>query len=156
MALLNFVERLTAEGVRVGGLLQEAEYDAEGRVVGLNAIDVGSGRRVQISRPQPDDALCGLDLAALLEASAVLRAAIEDRVELMVVEKFGEQEQGGKGLSDEIMQTIAAGIPLLISVPAAALAAWQERSGGLGSVIEFDQAAFRRWWQQTRNERHDK
>ena len=68
--------------------------------------------------------------------------------DLVVVEKFGEQEQGGKGLIDEILQTIAAGIPLLISVPMAALPLWQEVTGELGSVIEFNEPAFERWWQE--------
>ena len=64
-----------------------------------------------------------------------------------MVEKFGEQEQSGKGLNDEILQTIAAGIPLLIAVPEAALPVWQERTGELGSVLPFDEDALRQWWQ---------
>ena len=67
--------------------------------------------------------------------------------DLVVVEKFGEHEQKGKGLIDEILQTIVAGIPLLISVPEAALPAWQERTGDLGDVLPFTEAAFWQWWQ---------
>jgi hypothetical protein len=50
-------------------------------------------------------------------------------------------------LIDEIFQTIAAGIPLLISVPEAALPVWQQRSGELGSVLTFSEQAFEQWWQ---------
>ena len=64
-----------------------------------------------------------------------------------MVEKFGELEQNGKGLIDQILQTIGEGIPLLISVPEAALPVWQERSGELGSVLPFSEEAFQQWWQ---------
>jgi hypothetical protein len=49
-------------------------------------------------------------------------------------------------LNDEILQTIAADIPLLIAVPEAALPIWQDRTGELGSVLPFDEEAFRQWW----------
>ncbi len=150
MALLEFVEALKAGGVSVGGLLQQADYDAAGALTGLYAIDVSSGRRIPISRPRQGDDECGLDLSALVQTGGIIRRAIDARVDLVVVEKFGEQEQAGKGLIDEILQTVAAGIPLLIAVPAAALPQWQERSGELGSVIEFSEGAFDSWWRQLR------
>ncbi len=148
MAMLEFVERLQARGLRVGGLLQTAEFDSDGLVTGLFAIDVSNGRRIPISRPVRGDDECGLDVSALAQTSGIIRDAIHAGVDLVVVEKFGEQEQSGKGLIDEIMQTVAAGIPLLIAVPAAALPLWQERSGELGSVIDFTEEAFETWWRQ--------
>ena len=147
MALLKFVETLKQSGTNVGGVLQEAVYGAEGEITGLNAIDVSSDRRIPISRPVMNDDECGLDVSALIETTGIIRKAVSDGVELVVVEKFGEQEQNGKGLFDEIFQTIAEGIPLLIAVPAAALSIWQERSGELGAVLPFSQAAFEDWWQ---------
>ena len=147
MALLKFVEKLKALNTRVGGVLQEAIFDSEGEITGLNAIDVSNNRRIPISRPAKNDDQCGLDVSALTETTEIIRNAISDRLDLVVVEKFGELEQSGKGLIDEILQTIAEGIPLLISVPEAALPVWQERSGELGSVIDFNEEAFQQWWQ---------
>ena len=146
MALLKFIEKQKVLGVRVGGVLQEAIFDERGEIAGLNAIDVSNNQRIPISRPAKNDDECGLDVSALAQTSGILRKAIDDRVELMVVEKFGELEQEGKGLVDEIMQTIVEGIPLLISVPQAALPIWQERSGELGAVLEFSEDAFETWW----------
>lgn len=147
MALLKFVERLKSNNVRVGGVLQEALYNSMGEITGLNAIDVGTDQRIPISRLVENAGECGLDVAALTETTGIIRKAIDDQCDLVVVEKFGEMEQEGKGLIDEIFQTIAAGIPLLISVPEAALPAWQERSGELGTVLAFSEAAFQQWWQ---------
>ncbi|MCP4876724.1 MAG: DUF2478 domain-containing protein [Gammaproteobacteria bacterium] len=147
MALLKFVDKQKTLDIHIGGVLQEALFNANGEIVGLNAIDVSNDHRIPISRPAQSDDECGLDVSALTQTTAILLNAINDRCELMVVEKFGELEQSGKGLIDEIMQTIVEGIPLLISVPEAALPVWQERSGELGSVLPFTEQAFQQWWQ---------
>ena len=118
----------------------------------MNAIDVSNDRRIAISRPQKNDDECGLDVSALAETTGIIRQAIDARVDLVVVEKFGEQEQIGKGLIDEVLQTIAADIPLLISVPAAALPLWQEVSAELGAVLDFDAEEFDRWWRRVEHQ----
>jgi nucleoside-triphosphatase THEP1 len=145
-ALSRFVEQLLSRNTRVAGILQETILDSSGEVIGLNAVDISNNSRLPISRPTKNDDECGLDVSALVETAGIIRKAISDRVDLVVVEKFGEQEQGGKGLNDEILQTIAADIPLLIAVPEAALPIWQDRTGELGSVLPFDEEAFRQWW----------
>jgi hypothetical protein len=147
MALLKFVEKQKLLNTRVGGVLQEALFNSAGEIVGLNAIDVSTNRRIPITRPLKNDGECGLDVSALAETADIIVKAIGDRLDLVVVEKFGELEQNGKGLIDEILQTIVEGIPLLISVPEAALPVWQERSGELGSVLPFSEEAFQQWWQ---------
>lgn len=147
MALLKFVEKQKALHTRVGGILQEALFNSEGGIVGLNAIDISTNRRIPITRPVKNNDECGLDVAALAETTDIIRNAISDRLDLVVVEKFGELEQSGKGLIDEILQTIMEGIPLLIAVPEAALPVWQELSGELGSVLPFSEEAFQQWWQ---------
>lgn len=144
---MKFVEKQKLLNTRIGGVLQEALFNSEGGITGLNAVDVFTNRRIPITRPVKNDEECGLDVSALAQTTDIIRNAINDRLDLVVVDKFGELEQNGKGLIDEILQTIVAGIPLLISVPEAALPVWQERSGELGSVLPFTEEAFRQWWQ---------
>lgn len=146
MALLKFAEKQKALNFRIGGVLQEAVFDATGQISAFNAIDVSNNRRIPISLPARNNDECGLDVSALAQTTLIIRQAISDQVDLMVVEKFGEQEQEGKGLIDEIMQTIVEGIPLLICVPEAALPVWQEISGELGSVLDFSEVVFETWW----------
>lgn len=148
MALLKFVEKMKTFNKRVGGVLQEAAYNSENQMAGFNVIDVASGRRIPISRPVSNSNECSLDVSALAETTEIIRQAIHDRLDLVVIEKFGAQEQSGKGLIDEILQTIVEEIPLLISVPKSALPIWQERSGELGSVISFSEEAFEEWWEE--------
>ena len=147
MALMKFVEKQKLLKTRVGGVLQEAIFNSEGEVVGLNAVDVSTNRRIPITRPVKNSNECSLDVSALAQTTGIIRNAISDRLDLIVVDKFGELEQNGKGMIDEILQTIAEGIPLLIAVPRAALPLWQERSGELGSVLPYSEKAFQQWWQ---------
>ncbi len=147
MALYKFVEKQKSLNTRIGGILQEGLLDSEGAITGLNAIDVSTNRRIPITRPVTNDGDCGLDVAALAGTTGIISKAISDGVDLVVVDKFGELEQNGKGLIDEILQTIVAGIPLLISVSEAALPVWQERTGELGGVLSFTEEAFQQWWQ---------
>ena len=148
MALIKFAEKQRAKGTRVGGVLQEAIIDRDGVITGLDAVDVVSGRRIPISRPPSNPGECGLDVSALADTAGLIRNAIDQAVDLVVVEKFGELEQEGKGLIDEILQAIAEDIPLIISVSSAALPLWQERSGELGSVLAFDEDVFEEWWRR--------
>jgi len=148
-----FADELKKSGIRVGGIIQDGTVDADGTPTGINAVDVGTGAKVAINRPTKEtraSGACSLDPSGLADASSILRRAVDDNVDLIVVDKFGQEEQKGKGLSDEIMLAITEGIPLLISVPEPALELWQERTGAIGSVLELQNAALEDWWRQNR------
>ncbi len=148
-ALARFAGELRAQGVRVGGLVQEIILDAEGRKTGIDMVEIDTGQRIAINRPTREDMLshtCSLNTNALADSSEALRRAVRERADLIVLEKFGEQEQKGQGLSAEIFTAISEDIPLLIAVPETALALWQERCGGLGETLPFEIDTFRRWW----------
>jgi len=146
-ALMKFVEKQKSLNTRVGGILQEALFNSEHRLMELNAVDVLTNRRIPISHPVKGADECRLDVSALTETTNIIRNAIDERLDLIVVEKFGELEQDGKGLIDEVLQAITEGIPLLICVPEAALPIWQDRTGELGSVLPFTEEGFQQWWQ---------
>ncbi len=109
----------------------------------VNAVDIATGRRIPLNQPTLEswrNRICSLDLAALAETSAVLRRAIDDRVDLIVVEKFGDAERNG-------LDGIAAGIPLLVAVPETNFEAWRERTGGMGARLSRDETALHKWWE---------
>lgn len=148
-ALARFVESLKKSKVRVGGILQEKVSLGDGGMGRVEAINIATGQRNSINKPKSEtlgNRDCTLDVSALAATTAILRTAIEDRVDLIIVEKFGDEEREGKGLTDEILQGITAGIPLLIAVPETNLSVWTERSGGMGDVLTFDEKAFLEWW----------
>lgn len=148
----TFVRELVKDGVNVHGILQESPEDlppaAEG--CGVDAIDIKTGEHVALVRPtqyELDNKICSLDLSQLAEASMILRRALDDGADIVVVEKFGKHEKDGGGLADDLMAVISEGIPTVVSVPQDERASWQAFSGGLADELACDLDQIRAWWQ---------
>jgi nucleoside-triphosphatase THEP1 len=147
MALFKFAQKQKASKTRVGGILQIAIFDTDGNIAGLDAINIATNEQLPISRPRDNGTICGLDTSVVTATSSIISAAVDNQLDLVVIEKFGALEQKGGGLIDDILLTIAEGIPLVISMSQTALPVWQELSGGLGDVLAFEETAFEQWWQ---------
>ncbi len=150
-AVAAFARDLQARGVRVGGVIQEAFFDEAGRRCRVDAVDLSSGERVTINRPtqqQMKSGGCSLDPAALADAGAPLRRALAEKPDLVIVEKFGEQEQTGGGLAEDILTLMAEGLPMLVLVPETALADWREITAGAAIELSCERSALERWWRQ--------
>ncbi|MBT3552021.1 MAG: DUF2478 domain-containing protein [Rhodospirillaceae bacterium] len=141
-----FVRRLKSEQVSVAGILQESRLEDGAETRTIDSVDIRTGQRIAIKRPMASEDECGLDVASLVETSAILRGVLQSHPDLVVIEKFGDQEQEGEGLLDEIMQIISEGIPLMITVPEPALEIWQRQCGGLGAVLPYSEDAMLAWW----------
>ena len=150
-ALANFARELATQGYRIGGMVQEAFFDAQGRRTRIDSVDLASGERVTINQPsrtRDDGSGCTLDTAALADSGAPLRRALNEKPDLVIVEKFGEQEQEGAGLMDEIFAVMAAGIPTLVLVPEAAVDSWRALAGDATLELPCAADALSQWWQQ--------
>ena len=148
-ALADFARKLMRQGYRVGGVVQETFLDDKGRRTHIDSVDLATGKRVTINqagRARPDGADCTLDVAALADAGMPLRRALVNRPDLVVIEKFGEQEQSGGGLMDDILPIIAEGIPALVLVPDSALTCWRDMTGGEIMEVPCEDRALERWW----------
>ena len=148
-ALADFARELSDRGCRLGGMVQEAFFDDQGRRTHIDSVDLATGERVMINQPSrawPDSKDCTLDTAALADAGAPLRRAIANRPDLVFAEKFGEQEQGGAGHLHEILNVIAEGLPILVLVPEPALADWRELTAGATTELPCEADALWRWW----------
>jgi hypothetical protein len=100
-ALPRFIDSLKASGVKVGGLLQEEVLNPDGSRDRIDTIDINTGRRIvinQSTRSSLENHDCSLDVSALAETTSVLRQAINDGAELIVVEKFGSRNQRAAAL----------------------------------------------------------
>ncbi len=148
-----FAEEVRSAGWRVGGIVQEVLKNADGITTGIDAIELDTGHRFAINRPTDSDRLhktCSLNPAVLAEASGALDRAIRSHMDLVIIEKFGEQEQQGEGLADEILRAVSEGIPTLVAVPNGVRDVWREFTGGMGEELDFDMESFRQWWQHHR------
>jgi uncharacterized protein len=147
--LRSFADEVAASGWRVGGIVQELLTDEEGVTIGLDGVALDTGERIAINRPTKEDRLhhtCSLDKSALAEASGAVDRAIRAGVDLVVIEKFGEQEQKGDGLAHDILHAVSEGIPTLVAVPDGVREQWNEFSGCLGQDLVFGVTAFQDWW----------
>jgi len=150
--LADFARELADSGHRLGGIVQEVFFDDQGRRTHIDSVDLATGDRITINQPsrtRPDGTGCTLDTGALADAGAPLRRALISRPDLVIAEKFGEQEQSGAGLMDEILGIIAEGLPILVLVPEPALARWRELTGGEVAEVPCEADGLRRWWRNT-------
>jgi uncharacterized protein (DUF4213/DUF364 family) len=75
-----------------------------------------------------------------------LRQAVADRPDLLVVNRWGEQEANGRGFADEMLAAMSEGIPVLTLVDHRWLGAWQTFTGGAASLLPPSAAALHRWF----------
>lgn len=149
-ALKDFALSLRDQGINIHGLIQQNRYDALGRKIAIDAISLTDLTPFLLARPGKEDianGTCAFEESKLTDTSAVLRAAIDQKADLIVIEKFGEREQKGGGLLDEMMQCAIESIPTLVAVPEKALPLWRDITGDLGSTLPMKQDALESWWQ---------
>ncbi len=147
--LRRFAAELTSQGWRVGGIVQEKSTDGDCSSGGLDAVEIDTGRRIPINRPTKanlENKTCSLNTQALAETSRALERAIEQRMDLILVEKFGEQEQRGQGMAAEILRAVSEGVPTLVAVPDGVRDQWASFTGNLGDEIPYTLDALRAWW----------
>lgn len=141
------VRTLKAEGVRVGGLVQHDLHGDPSRICQMELEDVASGERFALSQDLGRGSeSCMLDSSALAQAAVAVRRAVEGAADLVVVNKFGTQEVAGGGLRAELGLAAAAGVPLLTAVGQRYLAAWDEFTGGAGTLLPPTPEAILAWW----------
>lgn len=143
----RFAAELARRGFRVGGLVQRNHGDGDHCAEVMELVDIRTGRRYDISQKLGREShACRVDPRGVADASQALRRAIEERVDLLVVNKFAGLEATGSGLSDEMLSGIAEGIPVLTSVGGRYLNEWNIATGGYTSLISPDEDSLWRWW----------
>lgn len=145
-ALRQGVQYLRALGLRVGGLLQDGQSGNAGRCGELFLEDIGTKRRIQAFEMRGSGTRgCRLNSASLAEAGGWLRAAIDERPDILFVNRFGRQEAAGRGLRDEIAAAIATGLPVVIAVSRELLPEWRAFAGPKFAELAADPKRIEAW-----------
>lgn len=147
VVLETFARDLIAQGRRVCGLIQR-RVDLDGCCGdGIFLVDINEGGDFRVTQKLGTDASgCGIDPGALAEASRVLRAALDQPVDLLVVNKFGKVEAEGGGFVGEIAAAVAAGIPVVTTVHEKHLTRWRQFTGDLATQLPPNLTSLTRWW----------
>lgn len=145
-ALLERVaRRLQRSGRRVGGLVHRQDLYANGNKR-MQLLDLRSGAQFELSQDLGmDSQACSLNPQALAQASAVLRQALADGVELAIVNRFGQLEALGGGFVQEFAAFAEAGIPVITAVAARHAAHWRDFTGGTCDCLPADEQALLQW-----------
>ena len=136
--LSRFAERLQAQGVRLAGLVQE-NVDREGdEPCDMLTRVLPDGPIFQISQSLgPHAKGCRLDPEALEQAVGhVMRHLDEDRVDLLIANKFGKHEAAGMGMRSVIGEAMARDIPVVTGVNPLNEAEFQTFCEGLATKVE--------------------
>lgn len=146
--LAAFVHRQRAAGWCLRGLLQLPSMAGDGGSKRMQVVDLDDpGCPFTISQELGLAARgCNLDPGGVASASAVLRRVRDAGADLAIANRFGTLEAEGKGLTAEIIDLLAAGIPLLTVVKDRHLAAWRSFSGGTGRELAAHAAALDDWF----------
>ncbi|MDH5772386.1 MAG: DUF2478 domain-containing protein [Rhodospirillaceae bacterium] len=145
----DFAKKMLDTGIKVGGIVQEMHSTAHGKMGSIDAIEVDSGKRINIKTPHlPTTAngTCLLDESMLAECSSAIHRAISGDFDLIIIEKFGRQEAKGEGLVDEIMKTLASDTPAIIALPQSYKAEWDKMTGGEIEILPADIDGMVKWW----------
>ncbi len=143
----NVCKALLERGARVGGVIQIITPGIEGQcAASIKVVDVRSDAVFDVWENRGLDAKgCRLNEAGLLEMEPTLLAAIEDRVDLLLVNRFGRAESLGRGLISCFAAAIDAGVPILTAVREPYDIEWQRFHGGMGVELPSELSNILQW-----------
>lgn len=144
--LIEVCAELAKRKLRLGGLLQVSTGSKGNCATAVNVIDLRTGEAFDIWEDRSACARgCRLDERGLAEAAPVLDRAIADRVDLLVMNRFGRSESLGGGLLGCFANAVSANIPVLTAVREPYCRAWAEFHGGLGVDVECEAGVILSW-----------
>jgi nucleoside-triphosphatase THEP1 len=108
---------LAASGYRLGGMVQSNPHRHGRRRCDMYVKDLLGGDEIKISLDRGNGAKgCRLDPDAFARIDAWVERALLERVDLLIINKFGKEEAHGRGLRPVIAEALIAEIPLVIGV----------------------------------------
>ena len=137
---------LAASGYRLGGVVQSNAHRRGRRRCDMYVKDLLGGDEVKISLDRGNEARgCRLDPDAFARIDAWIKRAVHERVDLLIINKFGKEEAHGRGLRPVIAEALMAEIPLVIGVSIRNLSEFQTFVGGAATRLRPDIEAVTAW-----------
>ena len=115
--IAQFAAALVASGYRLGGVVQSNAHRPGRRRCDMYVKDLLGGDEIKISLDRGNEARgCRLDPDAFARIDAWVERAVLERVDLLIINKFGKEEAHGRGLRPVIADALIVEIPLVIGV----------------------------------------
>ncbi|MEM9798171.1 MAG: DUF2478 domain-containing protein [Pseudomonadota bacterium] len=145
--LLNEVAQTAlADGLRLAGIVQ-VNRDRPGCArCDMDAVVLPNGPIIAISQSLgPEARGCRLNADGLESAVAAAEARLAEGVDLLIVNKFGKQEAGGRGFRPLIAEALLRGTDVLVGVNPLNLSALDDFAEGTAQALPPDLATIRKW-----------
>lgn len=139
LALSALAPRLMAQGVRLGGVVQQNENCAANGRCDMDALVLPDGPIIRISQSLGREARgCKLDPSALEQVSGLVAGRLSGDLDLLIINKFGKHEADGRGLRPVIAEALALGVPVLCGVGTRNSEPFLEFAGELAEPVQID------------------
>jgi nucleoside-triphosphatase THEP1 len=139
--------QLRSQGCRVAGIVQHNDFVRNRTKCDMNVEELASETVLRLSENRGAAARgCRLDRAALLDAETLLRRAIDQAPDIVIINKFGRVEAEGGGLREVIVEAVARELPMIIGVPYRNIHQWRAFAGDF-AIEATDAARVLQWLQ---------
>lgn len=143
--LQELIRQRMAQGWKIRGLITARGKDPNGQLP-MQIADLYRGQTYDISQSLGSGSLsCSLDHSGLATASAVLRDALAEKPDLVVVNRFGPAEAAGRGFHEEMLALMSAAIPLLTLTRAEYAEDWHRFTGDFACILPLENNAIDQW-----------
>jgi hypothetical protein len=137
---------LRAAGLSVAGLVQLNTFERDPGKCDMAVEELFSGTVLQLSEDRGKESSgCRLDRGILTEAAGLLLSALEDKPDILVLNKFGKVEAEGEGLRDALAKAVELGVPIVVGVPFRNLDQWRIFAGDMAEECPVDPVCIGRW-----------
>ena len=137
---------LVASGYRLGGVVQSNAHRRGRRRCDMYVKDLLGGDEIKISLDRGNEARgCRLDPDAFARIDAWIERAVLERVDLLIINKFGREEAHGRGLRLVIAEVLIAEIPLVIGFSTRNLCDFLTSVGDSATHLKPDIEAMTTW-----------
>lgn len=146
ITLSTLAQRLELRHLRLAGTVQVNTDLEDGGGCDMDVRVLGGGSVIRISQSLGKGARgCRLNPAALEQAVAEVASRLDDRVDLVLINKFGKHEAEGRGFRPLIADVLERGLPLLVAVNALNLASFRAFSAGVAQELPGDPSSLEAW-----------
>jgi hypothetical protein len=143
--LRDFASDLNRRGYRAVGLVQLGHDRPDTRQ--LSALLVHTGEKLSLFRDLRSWANgCRMDVNQLLQAAGQIADEIDQGADVVIVNRFGQQEREGKGLAYLIERALSVDIPVVIAVSSHRFADWIKFVDGMSVKLHCDRDSLDAWW----------
>lgn len=152
--LENVALNLKGRGHYLAGYTQFEVKDPKGRCPVMKLRNLKTDETARISQAMGMESRgCRMDAGALAEFSGKLVNELEPAIQMLIINRFGKAETEGHGFRNVIEKAFVMQLPILTTVRAPYIEAWNVFCGELGETLQAEPNNILNWFEQLRAEK---